>query len=61
MYSVLSFFVGLAFCWAGWKITAVTIVRSSLNDFFFLIVLGLVFSHYNDFRLLYNKVRKGKW
>jgi len=44
--NVLYFLVGFFLCYLGWKITAVTIVRSSLNDFgFFLICIGMVISH----------------
>ena len=44
--NALYFLVGFLLCYLGWKITAVTIVRSSLNDFgFFLICIGMVISH----------------
>ncbi|RLF98602.1 hypothetical protein DRN58_06655 [Thermococci archaeon] len=46
--STLYFLVGVFLCYLGWKITAVTIVRSSLNDFgFFLICAGILVSHLN--------------
>lgn len=44
----LYFLVGVFLCYLGWKITAVTIVRSSLNDFgFFLICIGILVSHFS--------------
>ena len=44
--SIACFLVGFLLCYLGWKITAVTIVRSSLNDFgFFLICVGMLVSH----------------
>jgi len=46
--NVLYFLVGVFLCYLGWKITSVTIVRSSLNDFgFFLICVGILVSHLN--------------
>lgn len=44
--NTLYFLGGVFLCYLGWKITAVTIVRSSLNDFgFFLICIGILVSH----------------
>jgi len=46
--NTLYFLTGMLLCYLGWKITAVTIVRSSLNDFgFFLICAGILVSHLN--------------
>jgi len=44
--NIFYYLVGFLLCYLGWKITAVTIVRSSLNNFgFFLICVGMLVSH----------------
>jgi len=46
MWSAVSVVVGVFLVWFGWKVTAVTIVHSWLNEFgLFIIYFGVLLTH----------------